>query len=98
LQIRVPNELAWDAAALVRTMNLNTYKEVIEAGGGKFISIDASRNTVFFWNEDETRVLSLYLSAVTAENVRLTLKDAREPVADFPPLEVTEKIKLIARG
>ena len=71
---------------------MSDYKSIIEAGGGKFISIDASRNTVFFWSEDGTRVLSLYLSAVTPENVRLTLKDAREPVADFPPLISTEKL------
>jgi hypothetical protein len=67
-------------------MNLSDYKAIIEAVGGKFISIDVSRNTVFFWDEAETKVLSLYLFAVTVENVRLTLKDAREPVADFEPL------------
>jgi hypothetical protein len=33
----------------------------------------------------------LYLPAVTAENVRLTLKNLREPVVDFEPLLPTEK-------
>jgi hypothetical protein len=72
-------------------MNLSDYKATIEAAGGKFISADMARNTVFFWDETETKVLSLYLSACTPENVRLSLKNLREPVVDFEPLLPTEK-------
>jgi hypothetical protein len=71
-------------------MMATNYKSIIEAAGGKFISIDVGRNTAYFWNETESKVLSLYLSALTAENVRLTLKNSREPVADFEPLLPTE--------
>ena len=69
---------------------MNDYKSVIEAAGGKFISIDVSRNSIFFWNEDSTRVCSLYVWSCTPETVALTLKNLREPVADFPPLARTE--------
>jgi hypothetical protein len=43
-------------------------------------------NVCYFWDETETRVLSLYVWAVTPENISLALKDAREKVLDFPPL------------
>ena len=48
---------------------------------------------MYFYDETETRVLSLYLSALTIENVRLALKDARERVHDFPPLLPTETLR-----
>jgi hypothetical protein len=64
------------------------YKAIIEGAGGKFIYMQ--ENTVFFWNEDETRVLSLYIWAVDHATVALTLKDCRERVLDFPPLLKTE--------
>jgi len=67
-----------------------SYKQIVEDGGGKFISAHPAQNTVYFYDETETRVLSLYLSALTIENVRLALKDARERVCDFPPLLPTE--------
>jgi hypothetical protein len=44
-------------------------------------------NICYFWNETETRVLSLYVWACTPANVELALKDAREPQpVGFEPL------------
>jgi len=84
--------IVWKKAASGSVMNTTSdYKATVESAGAHFISNDVSRNTVFFWNEDKTRVLSLYTHACTPENVRLTLKDAREPVVDFEPLLPTEK-------
>jgi hypothetical protein len=71
---------------------MNEYKAIVEAGGGKFISAHPSQNSVYFWDETESRVLSLYISALTVENVRLALKDARERVLDFPPLQPTDTL------
>jgi hypothetical protein len=70
---------------------MSDYKAIIEAAGEKFISIDMARNTAYFWDETETKVLSLYLAACTPENVHLSLKNLREPVVDFEPLRPTEK-------
>jgi hypothetical protein len=82
--------MAWPRGAteMHKSVDLSDYKAIIEGGGGKFISMHD--NTVFFWDEKETRVLSLYISALTIENVRLTLKNCREPVVDFEPLLPTD--------
>ena len=66
------------------------YKAIIEAAGGHFISMQG--NTVYFFDERGTRLLSLYVWACKRENILLALKSAREPEpADFPPLIPTEK-------
>lgn len=67
---------------------MTDYRQIINGAGGKFISMQ--ENTVFFWDERESRVLSLYVWAVTPENVALTLKDTRERVLGFPPLLPSE--------
>jgi hypothetical protein len=47
----------------INTADNMNYKATIEAAGGHFISMQ--ENTVYFWTEDESRVLSLYVWAVT---------------------------------
>ena len=36
-----------------------SYKQIVEDGGGKFISTDFARNVVYFYDETETRVSAL---------------------------------------
>jgi hypothetical protein len=61
----------------------------VAVAGGKYISVQ--ENVCYFWNEDGSRVLSLNVWACDSANVEVALKDAREKVLDFPPLERTEK-------
>jgi hypothetical protein len=65
-------------------MNPSDYREIVDAAGGKFISIH--ENVCYFWDEMETRVLSLCVWAVTPETVAPTSKNTHEPALDFPPL------------
>jgi hypothetical protein len=67
------------------------YRQIVEDAGGLFISVQEM--TIYFWDPAKTRVLSLYLSACTPENVALTLKTARKEVREIPSWEPTAEVR-----
>jgi hypothetical protein len=65
-------------------MTLLNYRQIVEEAGAVFVRVD--KNSVYFRDREDEVVLSLYSFALTAENVRLALKNHREPTHDFAPL------------
>jgi hypothetical protein len=65
-----------------------TARAAIQAAEAEFVAVRG--DSVLFRDPKTDTVCSLYIFAVTRVNVLLALKDARERVLDFPPLERTE--------
>lgn len=61
---------------------------IIEDGGAEFLRLQD--DSVVFFDRETGRELSLPTSAVTSENVRLALENAREQVAETPPPVATD--------
>jgi hypothetical protein len=58
-------------------VELMDFKKIIESAGAEFVRVE--NGSVFFTDPQSGARLSLYLFALDAENVRLSLKGAREP-------------------
>ncbi len=67
------------------------YRETIEAAGAEFRRV--AGDSVYFRDPQTRRKLSLYLFACNSENVRLTLKNAREYVREFSELLPTDCLR-----
>ena len=67
---------------------MDPYKTLVESAGATFIAV---KDGCVFFRDGEGPTLSLYSFACTPENIRLCLKNAREPVVGFEPLLPTEK-------
>lgn len=72
-------------------METTKLREMITSAGAEFIGVFGDR--IRFCDSDTGAVLSLWVFACTPENVALTLKDCREKVLDFAPLEPTEQVR-----
>jgi hypothetical protein len=70
---------------------LTVIKKVIKQAGADFEGVDD--NSVTFRDPMTGKRLTLYTSACTLVNVRLSLKNLRERVNDFPPLVPTARIR-----
>jgi hypothetical protein len=57
-----------------------TIEEIVEAGGAKFV--ERVGDSVRFCDPNDGRTFTLYLLAVSVDNVRLTLKHHREDLTD----------------
>ena len=66
----------------------NHFRIAVENAGAEFVSV--KDGCVYFRDPQTGEMLSLYCFACTAENLKLSLKDKREKVLDFPPLLPTE--------
>lgn len=66
------------------------YKTLIENCGAEYL--DTVEGAIFFRDPQTGAKLSLWAFACNAENVLLTLKEARERVLDFPPLQKSEAL------
>lgn len=58
------------------------YARIVESAGGEFLRLQD--DSVVFFDRESGRELSLPTSAVTSENVRLALENAREQAAPQP--------------
>jgi hypothetical protein len=65
------------------------HQSLVENAGAEFLWV--YEGAVFFRDRQAGAKLSLWCFACNAENILLTLKEARETVLDLPPLEPTEK-------
>ena len=66
-----------------------TLEEIVEAGGAAYIG--RLGDSVRFRDPKDDFVFTLYVSAVSVENVRLTLKNHREDLVDpwWAPVKVS---------
>lgn len=79
---------------LMAPMNTNSrdrIRHLIEFAGGEYLGLRGP-DSVAFRDPVSDVVLTLYLRALTVENIKLALKDARERVLTVAPWELTDAL------
>jgi hypothetical protein len=77
----------------VAAMNKETrdrIRAIIEFAGGEYVGIRG--DSVCFRDPVSDTTMTLYLSALSVENIKLSLKDSREKVLTVPPLQRTADV------